>query len=584
MLLLLALLASLIGGWFLLTIASSSRFYIEQPLPANQFDAFAKEMRSDLDISIILIDGLGSQLFYPLLSAGKLPRLAALIQSGTLVSNGIGAFPSMTGYAFYSFLTGHAASVSQIGGLRWLLRSDASRPALRNYVGSGNVLMNSDIPSDIPLLFERFGPDAVSSSINTYMNRGTTHSEKLGWALTTAKYGPSIWYIHMLKLLKYVIGDRIYRDFFEFETASFDRAIAHLADYQPRVQWITAAALDSYVHVYGLENREYVDALIVHLDSLIGNYVDAAQKIGKNKRLFAIVSDHGMTQISTNIDVTDMLYGISGTFRVVSESMVLIPFNPKALDEYQSIDVIVAVNGNNLCHLYFKNPDPLLEPASAWLTRPTVAQLSDYPDGGETLNLLHELAGQPGIEFVMAKSDAYEVSIWDPSLHSCVIKCSNCHLKETRKPDRRYTYQCEASKDLLDVRRALTGHLALTRDEWAHISADSAYPFAVPRIYEMFESHSTGDVVLTALPTFDFGRDYELFVGNYRGGHGGLHRDQVISPYILFGEGIKPGVKLPHSLSEDIGATLIHIATSISSPDSPNLKSLDGQVLQKALL
>ena len=95
-------------------------------------------------ISILLLDGLSQSIFEQNLQANKLPNLKKLIQSGTYVKNGIGAFPSMTGYAFYPFITGKDASTSGIYGLRWFDRN-LDKGNLRNYVGRTNLHMNPDI-------------------------------------------------------------------------------------------------------------------------------------------------------------------------------------------------------------------------------------------------------------------------------------------------------------------------------------------------------------------------------------------------------------------------------------------------------
>src|SRR5690242_8714342 len=56
-------------------------------------------------LTIFLIDGLEHGAFERELAAGKLPNMAALIHQGTRVTTGISAFPSMTGYGYYGFLT-----------------------------------------------------------------------------------------------------------------------------------------------------------------------------------------------------------------------------------------------------------------------------------------------------------------------------------------------------------------------------------------------------------------------------------------------------------------------------------------------
>mgnify|MGYP000650113857 CR=1 FL=1 len=85
-------------------------------------------------LTVFLIDGLSEAVFVRELAAGALPEMQRLITEGTYVPHGVGAFPSMTGYAFYPFLTGHDATESGVLGLRWFNRGIAEGN-FRNYVG-----------------------------------------------------------------------------------------------------------------------------------------------------------------------------------------------------------------------------------------------------------------------------------------------------------------------------------------------------------------------------------------------------------------------------------------------------------------
>ena len=120
-------------------------------------------------VTIVLVDGLSKDIFLELIAHKKLPNLEKLVLRSTYVSNGIGSFPSMTGYAFYPFITGMDAPESGIYGLRWFDRTrDAGN--LRNYVGRTNVQMNNDITDRYKNLFEWYD-DFYTASINTYMNK-----------------------------------------------------------------------------------------------------------------------------------------------------------------------------------------------------------------------------------------------------------------------------------------------------------------------------------------------------------------------------------------------------------------------------
>ena len=201
-------------------------------------------------ISILLFDGLSKSIFNENLSSGKLPNIQKLNQSGTYIKNGIGSFPSMTGYAFYPFITGQDATESGIYGLRWFDRQ-LDKGNLRNYVGRTNIHMNADIHPSPKNIFELSGSQ-YTSSINSYMNRGVKHSEMTGWKHTTSKYG-HLFFFKVLAAIPY-FGKRITADFFEHEVYAMQLAKKQLKR-NPKVQWVTLPSLDAMNHIHGTHPR-----------------------------------------------------------------------------------------------------------------------------------------------------------------------------------------------------------------------------------------------------------------------------------------------------------------------------------------
>src|SRR5687768_3160151 len=92
-------------------------------------------------LTVFLVDGLTQEVFDRELAAGRLPHMKGLVDQGLRVENGVAAFPSMTGYGFWPFLTGDDAATSGVLGLRWLDRQRQDG-AFRNYVGRTNIHMN----------------------------------------------------------------------------------------------------------------------------------------------------------------------------------------------------------------------------------------------------------------------------------------------------------------------------------------------------------------------------------------------------------------------------------------------------------
>ena len=101
--------------------------------------------------------------------------------------------------------------------------------------------------------------------------------------------------------------------------------------------------------------------------------------------------------------------------------------------------------------------------------------------------------------------------------------------------------------------------IRLTKDEWIEKTLDSRFPYAVVRLYEVFENKNCGDIAISFdngyCPNFSFtfnGRlkftsKWPTFYYN----HGGLERDQILSFLIANGEHIK-SKKLKFAKLEDL--------------------------------
>ena len=66
------------------------------------------------------------------------------------------------------------------------------------------------------------------------------------------------------------------------------------------------------------------------------------------------------------------------------------------------------------------------------------------------------------------------------------------------------------------------------------------------------ESPNIGDLVITSQEGYDLAKDFEMFVNDYKGGHGGLRADQIRVPYIIYANSL-PNDTLNYARSEDIG-------------------------------
>jgi len=490
--------------------------------------------------TIFLIDGLSNDIFRKAMQQGKLPHIAALAAQGRYVENGIGSFPSMTGYAFFPFVTGTDAVQSGILGLRWFDRQ-RKNDKFRNYVGRTHIHMNTDILPEHRTFFEQYQP-YYTASINSYMNRGVQEATMTGWAHTTAKYeGKSIF--GWLRAIPY-FGKYIAKNHFEHETAALEIALQQVA-HNPKVHWITFPSPDAYNHVFGTDSTYW--QLLTHIDSLIGRYVAEVNRLGQGgQRLIAIVSDHGISDVGRNIDICQYLYEHTGMVAERGTSVNVwtsqLTDDPILLDKS---DAYFVINGNLCGYLYLKGGSDSL---NAWTCQPDYSEITQWVKNGSTYNLLQVFANMEGIELVAARQSSTILSVQNQQ--------GIAHIARRQRTDGVYTYRY----DTLSADPLRYGHLPslvgydYTASEWLIRTANTDFPYAVPRLFEVMAQDKSPDLLFTSAAGYDVANDYEMFVGNYKGGHGGIRAELLSVPYIVY----TPPQQKPDTLSawrsEDLGA------------------------------
>jgi hypothetical protein len=484
-------------------------------------------------VTYLLIDGLSQSIFEKEYLQGNLPHIQRLIKRSTYVKDGIGSFPSMTGYAFYPFITGKDATESGIYGLRWF---DRTRTAgnLRNYVGRTNIHMNKDIRTDVQTVFEKY-QDYYTASINTYMNRGVHHSLKTGWAHTTAKYeGFSLF--AALRIFPF-IGEKIAKNHFEHETLVTDLAISQLKK-NPKVQWITYPSLDAYTHVHGIDST--YNYLLYHIDDQVGRIIETIESEGQSDRMIAVITDHGVSPVHTNIDIVELAKNeleidlIRGPATHLDTDLLETP-----LSSFQEKDGYFVINGNQCAYLYFK--DPSGKDPKSWTQKLPPNKITDYKEK----NIADFLAKVQGVDLV-----AY---LYDQN--SIMILKNNKKAVVTYFPEIGYRYTP------LDSNPLYTDGLfhpdsIYTKEEVLVLSLGTEYPYAVPRLFQLLSKNDGPDLVITSMPGYDLASDYELFVGNYKGGHGGIRKEVIQVPYIIYQPGEEPSV-MHTMLSEELGEMVL---------------------------
>jgi hypothetical protein len=229
------------------------------------------------------------------------------------------------------------------------------------------------------------------------------------------------------------------------------------------------------------------------------------------------------------------------------------------ISTWADVDVILAVNGNAMNYVYLRGPGATAD--EAWRTRPEPAaafQLPSHP-GGAPVDVVNVLRQAEGVELVVTRGDAQgQVRVFSRTGEGRITPLEGGLAYACEGEDPLGYAQAEASRALCD------GKPRGDR-EWLRATHALGFPDAVVRLHRLMTAPGVGDLVITAAPGYDLAADYELVVGNYRGGHGGLRADQLRVPYILAGPGVPSGQRVATARAEDVGATLLRL-TGCSPP------------------
>jgi predicted AlkP superfamily pyrophosphatase or phosphodiesterase len=490
-------------------------------------------------VTIFLIDGLSKSIFKELLAAGKLPHLQQLIEKSTYTEHGIGAFPSMTGYAFYPFITGEDATKSGILGLRWFDRSrDVGN--LRHYVGRTNIHMNTDIKPQPLTIFEKYR-QYYTASFNTYLNRGVHHAEMSSWAHSTSKYQS----LKGFKLLRNIpfLGKNISKNHFQHESLVMEKAISQLRR-NPKAQWVTFTAPDASNHLLGTTAEYY--RLLTHIDSLIGNFIVETKRLGQDSsRMICIITDHGISDVFKNLNIPAELVQKHGIDLERGPATHLYSSDlTEKLTDFMEKDGYFVINGNLSAYIYLRDKGEKPTPAH-WRNRQSFEALEQYAKGESIIKIV---AATEGVELVACRKDDSTVSIFNNDGQGDIIFNKN----------KGYQYRVTGQDPLgyTNTPDNKVGKGYFTADEWLKMSLETEYPDAIYRLYQLMMAENVGDLLVTSKKGYDLAADYELFVGNYKGGHGGLRGELLDVPYILY----KPNSathRVPYMRAEDAGKAII---------------------------
>ena len=423
-------------------------------------------------VTLLLLDGARADVFEHLVAAGDLPHISRHILEPGGTAPAVTVFPSTTGVAYLPFLTGCYPGTCDVPGIRWLdprgyaghwLRD---RAHLRSYCGPQGGLLNSDIPHDMPTLFDMI-PDSVA--LCSPFNRGLPPGRDRV-KLQRAFWGAVAHYTAYYDALERAVGDELCRTVAE----------------QPSFVFAVLPGVDGVCHFWDPWHPDVLD-MYRKFDRIVGRYAAAGGFEGD--QLTLLVSDHGLSQVQRHTDVALAL-------EAAGVPVLHYPFiwrrNPR---------VAVMISGNGSAQLY-------LRPGVQRPHRHTIEAIESGEVSGISRHLVRDIAGLPGVALVAATSDAGVVLVSDSGRST---------LREL--PGGRIEYR-PGDADVLRL-----GQGTLESREWLERSLDERFPDAPVQLTQLFRSPRAGDLAVTAAEGFDLRFDWE--VPEHRSGHGSLIHDHM---------------------------------------------------------
>lgn len=390
------------------------------------------------------------------------------------------------------------------------------------------------------------------------------------------------------KFLRYWIGGPIGKILVptlpEHEIRYMDRILPLMksAGSRPRVAWIVFPSSDNAAHAVGV-NDMYRQSLR-SADVAICKYVKTViEQDGEEGHTFAILSDHGEMNVDVdnggNLDLCDAFrpHGLNawrGDSKHWSGS-----FDDK-LDTFGvDKDVLVGVIGDMSTNVYVKNPKE-----GGWKSRTYEDELRSYPvpnnnnNDDKKVDLIETMLKFHGVELVAwSKSNGIVAVQTTNPLNGTV---SSVGVIELQSNDGRISYRLEENANgtseycPFGYDSNLSNGIPRSPHQWLKETVGTMYPYAVVRLIQYFTVPGLApDMTVTALKGYDFGKDWEYYLHNFAGGHGGIHKDHITVPAIFSGANVKSNVDVDVATVEDVGASLHQVLLG-SEQSTPSLEFL----------
>lgn len=424
----------------------------------------------------LLIDGAPYAIFKELVENGTLPNIKKHVIARGCLKKAVSVFPSTTGPAFTPLLMGLFPGTANIPGIRWLSKTEFQnpsrfkRPGVCSYMGLDALRFEADLPAS-PTLFDFFSP---ASNIYNPLARGCPPDKNL---------------TRWVKPFAYTYAHFSHRWRFVNQIAC--RHLCKAVEAGDRFVMCLFPAVDTFSHLSYTQSPRVLQTYR-EIDAAVGQLVNTLQKTNAfNETLILITSDHGMTNTHTHIDVVKQIddagwrclhYPCLWRRGATSASMV---------------------SGNGMTHLYFKNEGP------GWGARTPFEYL-------QRIGVIAALLELDGLALVAGQDTDGSIVVQNRTGKAKIT----CHAN-------RFSYRFERADPL---GYGVCYHNLSSR-EALRLTYHSAYPDALAQLWQIFQSHRTGDLVLSAANGYDLRARYEIPA--HHATHGALLAEHLHIPLAM---------------------------------------------------
>mgnify|MGYP000170554379 CR=1 FL=1 len=436
-------------------------------------------MKHKKRVIFYLIDGARPDVLSNLLDSGDLPHIKTyFVDQGSYVK-GTTCFPSTTGPAYLPFLTGKFPGDHHITGIRWFdkpayFQGRWARDAMRSYCGYEAKYFNEDMDDTMPSLMETYDD---SYNIYNMITKGVKEENDL-----TKDRKTKLYFRSHFKHEHHVVDEYGHEELMNAIEKDFKFIFAVF----PSIDW------DS--HTYHYEDDRTRDAYKI-VDRSLAEVVTRLKEQGTYEDTMIIMaSDHGLTSTHSHLDL--------GSFFKKQGYRVL---------EYPSIwtlfpKVAVFISGNSFATLSFLDKEVMYDKES----------LMDKH--GQAID---EFLKEPAIDFIAMRNAAGHISIITQEGEALVT------LSESGVGYKAITANPFGLDDT---------DKQLTEKEAFDYTFESDYPDSLVQCQQLFASHRSGDIVVSAHVGYDLRDFWEI--PEHKGSHGSLHKDHMHIPILTN----KPGV------------------------------------------